>query len=169
MKKSNLLPAYIHQGDTLSFELPQEYRQPDVRFALAFSNDGNTKVFRSSDGVFDISWRDTSILKSGRQSWRLFSENTSTRSRSTIGIGSIEILDVSLDDSTLTHAEKVLNAIEAILEDPTAIEAGLTMIEGRQLQRRTLTELMALRDKYDAIVRRENVGLTFGKIRLKGV
>ncbi|GAM63656.1 hypothetical protein JCM19232_2636 [Vibrio ishigakensis] len=62
-----------------------------------------------------------------------------------------------------------MNAIEAILEDPTAIEAGLTMIEGRQLQRRTLTELMALRDKYDAIVRRENVGLTFGKIRLKGV
>lgn len=62
----------------------------------------------------------------------------------------------NLDDRT--HARKVLEAIEAVIENRATKDQQEYSIAGRKLVRMPVQELMALRDKYRAEVYSEQLG-----------
>jgi hypothetical protein len=64
-----------------------------------------------------------------------------------------------------THARKVLDAIEAWLE-AKAPTAGAVEIAGRKVQNYPITDLLALRDRYRAEVRREEAAASGGSGRV---
>lgn len=76
----------------------------------------------------------------------------------TVGAGRITILP-SLAASTAdlrTHARKVLEAIEAVLEGRASQDVLEYQIAGRSLKRIPLADLLTLRDRYRAEVARED-------------
>lgn len=62
---------------------------------------------------------------------------------------------------TRTHAERVLAHVEAFLETGTGSEFE---VAGRRLRNYPLPELLALRDRYRAEVRRQSGGLAVGRL-----
>lgn len=74
--------------------------------------------------------------------------------------GTLKILprydqDQALDDRT--HAKKVLEAIEAVIESRATKDQEEYTIHGRSLKRTPLKDLLALRDEYRAEVRAEQL------------
>lgn len=67
---------------------------------------------------------------------------------------------------TRTHARRVLDNITAYFESKSLTAAAFRLGE-RQLQSYPLTELMALRDRYAAIVRREECGASASRILVR--
>ncbi len=58
-----------------------------------------------------------------------------------------------------THAERVLTAIEAVIEGRATKDQERYRINNRELQRTPLSDLMALRDRYRAELRAQNAAL----------
>lgn len=77
--------------------------------------------------------------------------------RQTIATGQIEVLpDTSAAHDPRSHARKVLDAIEAFLENAD-YSASRTRIADRELQNIPIPELLALRDRYRAEARAEEM------------
>lgn len=88
--------------------------------------------------------------------------------------GVIEILP-NLDSATVgfdgrTHAERVLESIEAVLEQRATMDQQRYRINNRELDRTPITDLLKLRDVYRAEVHREKARARgdsgFGAVRV---
>ena len=92
----------------------------------------------------------------GRYRYQAYVE--SGADRHTVGTGTVDILPDFSSAATLdgrTHAEKVLDAIEAVIEKRATKDQESYSIKGRSLSRTPLPDLLVLRDKYKSEVRAE--------------
>lgn len=179
----NNIPKSFVSGDDLEIDLSATREQfPTEDYSLLFvvSVSGRYQQTELDDSrLLSIGWRVTKKW-SGSIPWRLYAVGKVRDERKTISSGFIQILEpfaaygtAQEDPTPKTHEEKVLAAIEAVLENQATHEQLSISINGRSLMRRSTTELFELRQKYrDLVVQakaREKAGgkIVFGKIRLK--
>ena len=72
------------------------------------------------------------------------------------------------EDTNLSHAEKVLAAIEAALERCASTDQMNYSIEGLSLARTPIADLLTLRDRYKAEVVREKQAAAFKEVPGRG-
>ena len=72
------------------------------------------------------------------------------------------------EDTSLSHAERVLAAIEAVLERRASTDQMNYSIEGLSLARTPITDLLTLRDRYKAEVTRQKQAAAFKEVPGRG-
>jgi len=96
----------------------------------------------------------TSSWSPGRYRYQAYAEKAGERH--TVGTGMVDILPNFATAETLdsrTHAEKVLHAIEAVIEKRATKDQESYTIKGRSLSRTPLPDLLVLRDRYRSELR----------------
>jgi hypothetical protein len=100
----------------------------------------------------------TDAWVAGFYSWTKFATEIATSRRTTLGTGKLTVLaDPSTQTATDTrsHARKVLDAIEAVIEGTASHEQSDMAIDGKAMKRRSIADLLALRTNYKAQVAAE--------------
>lgn len=117
-----------------------------------------TAAASGADHLVTIAATDSAAYGAGNYKWQAYVTNGTDRRNIESGTfkvlpnyaaGSTTVLD------TRSHAKKVLDAIEAVLEGKATSDQQQYTIEGRSLTRIPWPELMTMRDKYRAEYQRE--------------
>lgn len=122
------------------------FEKGDATFNAAASASG-------TDHAWSIDAATTAAYRAGVYRWRLAVANGSIRY--TVDNGITEILTdpaAAGTSDTREHARKVLDAIEAYLEDRNNLQAAGFTVGGRSLSRYTIGDILKLRDVYKAEV-----------------
>jgi uncharacterized protein YlxP (DUF503 family) len=153
MAKLNL-PYRIHAGDSVSFtDSVSNYPASAgwlLRYTLVTAKNKYLLDSVANGDNHDISATTsiTAIWAPGYYRWVAFAVKGAERY--TIATGNIEILpDITsgaIDQRA--HVEKVLDAIEATIENKASIDQQSMSINGRSISRYAFTDLIILRDKY---------------------
>jgi len=108
-----------------------------------------------NDYLVSVPAATTAAWTAGAYEWR--AQVSKSGEVFTVATGSITVQPsfASAVDSR-SHARKALTNIEAYLENSGNLSASMYEIAGRKLQRISLPELLALRDKYKGEVARED-------------
>lgn len=177
------IPKTVTAGDSLKLSLEQtRSKYPTAEYNLLFvvGLQGKEQPYQVPENrEFTISWRDTKQWPTSIP-WRLYAITKRGADRFTVASGGFEVVQpfaissrsAPNEEETPTHAEKVLEAIEAVLENKATFDQLSVSINGRTLMRRSLNELLDLRKYYRDEVTQEKAkaknggALTFGKIRL---
>jgi hypothetical protein len=155
-----LIEEKIVQGDSLNWtETETDYPASDswvVYYVLV--NETSRIAFNSTaDGdfhLFDITTATTSAWKAGEYNYQRYVSDSTDRV--TLDQGSVVIeKDFTTASDRRSHAKKVLDAIEAVIEDRASIDQQEYTINGRSLKRMTLDDLLKLRGYYKSVVRKE--------------
>lgn len=146
----------LYAGDSIYF---QETLSDYAGWTLTYYLNGPEKIPITStedpSGLFtvDVSTTITAGYLPGHYTWTAVA--TSGTERDVLYNGVLEILpdpvNVAASDQR-THAQKVLEAIEAVLEDRATKDQQSYTINGRTLARSTLEELTNFRSHYKALV-----------------
>ena len=166
-------PTEIRAGDTVQWRrtLP-DYLAGDgwsLRYALVSASAAYNATAASDgdDHLLTVAATTTAGWAPGR--YALTEYVVKGAERFTLATTQLQVLpDLAAASSgldTRTHARKVLDAIEAGLESKAPV-AGMLEIAGRRIQHYPLGDLLALRDRYRAEVRREAGGLGIMRVRL---
>lgn len=109
----------------------------------------------------------TELWTPGIYNWVLmatiFNNTTQSVDRYTIQSGQSEFVlraDLNTETDVRTHARKVLDNIEAVIENRATSDQSAYTINGRSLTRMTIDELIKLRAYYKEIVNKEAANLT---------
>ena len=89
--------------------------------------------------------------------WDAYITRTSDSERVRVDFGRTKLVE-NLATSTAdlrSHAKKVLDAIEAVIENRASMDQSSMSIAGRSLSRMTIDELLVFRDRYNAEYLRE--------------
>jgi hypothetical protein len=107
--------------------------------------------------IYEVSSADTAEYASGAYTWveMVSRDSDGQRVRLSYGKGTISPDPAASTADTRSHAQKVLAAVEAVIEGRASIDQMSYQIGNRSLSRTPLTDLILLRDKYRAEVRRE--------------
>lgn len=155
-------PEKITAGDTVSWKksLP-DHPAPDWVLSYALVNAaGQITLTASADGtdhLLTIASEISSGYLAGRYRWQAYA--TKGDERRTVGEGTIEVLPDfasqagGYDDRS--HAEQVLEALEAMIVGRAAKNQLSQTIRGRSIQYLSPSELIVWRDRYRAEVVRE--------------
>jgi len=145
----------ITAGDSLNWkESVAEYPASDgwtLRFSLV-NGASNVEFSASAEGdayAVSLPASTTSAWHPGR--YRFQAYVVRGEDRHTIGTGTVDILPDFSSVTTFdgrTHAERVLEAIEAVIEKRASKDQESYTIKGRSLSRTPLPELLVLRDRY---------------------
>jgi hypothetical protein len=167
-------PAELRAGDTAKWrrELPDYPASASWQLKVTLvGQQGAHTVTADADGdafVFTLLASITAAWVAGRYVRTEYVTNGTERY--TIETGEILLLqDLAVATGavdTRSHARKVLDAIEAWLESK-APTAGLVEVAGRKVQNYPLADLLALRDRYRAEVRRETAGPGHGRLLVR--
>lgn len=108
-----------------------------------------------SDWIASRSSTDTAGMAAGDYSWTLFATRTADNERQSIGAATLKVLPNLATDTAdrRTHQEKVLAALEALLEGRAGKDVESYTIGDRQLTKMSVEELLKWRDRYRAEVR----------------
>ncbi|TRZ51087.1 hypothetical protein D4S03_05635 [bacterium] len=155
------IPETIFAGDSLSWtESAGEYPAPTwtMRYAIRGASKLNlVSTPAGTDHKFSVPYWST-YLQPGIYAWQSYVTDV-TGARHTIASGSIHIRtnlvaqDVGFDGRS--HAQKVLDAIEATMEGRASKAQGSVQINNRQIQYLKPEELVKWRSFYKAEVARE--------------
>lgn len=110
-----------------------------------------------SDYLVEVASATTAVKSAGWYAWQAYIIRTSDSERVLIGSGTVELIanrDAAETDPR-THARKVLDAIEAVIENRATVDQQEYSIAGRSLKRMEIGDLLKLRDKYRAEVNAE--------------
>lgn len=153
------IPNPLRAGDSLSWvESSDDYAPADgwdlryvligqgLRLTLLSGADGESHGFAVEPEI-------TSALAAGRYAWTEHAHHSDGR-RVTLATGSVEILadPATVDPATLTHARRMLAAIESIVESRASqgeLDLVATAFSGHQAQY-SLADLRALHRQYAA-------------------
>jgi hypothetical protein len=116
--------------------------------ATASGDDHSVSVAAATTGAYtagDYSW--VAVVSSGSEAFEVDSGTLDLQPKYSV--------DAALDDRS--HARKVLTAIEAVIESRATKDQEEYTINNRSLKRTPLAELLALRDRYRAEVRAEEL------------
>ncbi len=110
-----------------------------------------------SDYLVEVPSATTAVHTAGRYVWQAYIIRSADSERVLIGTGTVELVanrDSSAADPR-SHARKVLDAIEAVLENRATVDQQEYSIAGRSLKRMPIQELLVFRDRYKSEVASE--------------
>lgn len=157
-------PDRLVTGDRFAWQRPDlvsDYPLADYTMTYHFSQDsggGGTHHFTLSSTEADNNYyfekpsSETTSLVAGDWKWQLYAIRTSDSQRITIdyGITKFTLGELDTNNDLRTHAKKVLDAIEAVIEGRATIDQSSFSLGGRSLSRMSIDELMTFRDRYKA-------------------
>jgi len=146
-------------------DLVSDYPLDEYALEYRFTEDstGNTNAFTiaateaESTYLVEIASAVTASLTAGDYQWAAFIIRSSDNQRIVVDQGRTEILP-NLQTTTAdlrSHAKKVLDAIEAVLENRASQDQMSYSIAGRSLSRMSIDDLMTFRNRYRAEYLRE--------------
>jgi hypothetical protein len=165
----NKEPAIIVAGDTVKWtkSLPNyPATSYDLKYVLNFKSSVQENpieiVAAADDDDFSVSVA-ASVTKDygpGEYIWTSYATDKATGDeRYTVDSGNLEIkpdpTNIIEGTDLRSHAKIVLDAIEATLENTATSDQKNILISGKMIQRYSVGELLELRDRYQADVRRE--------------
>lgn len=158
----SITPSDIRAGDTAKWRREFDDYLATEGWVLGYTLVGAgavysvTAVADGSDFTVDVPAATTAGWLPG--AYRLHEYVSRGAERYTVSVGTLRVLQnlASLTSGAdlRTHARKVLDSIEAWLESQAPV-AGAVEIAGRKIAHYPITDLLALRDRYRAEVRRE--------------
>ena len=162
-------PDQFVTGDRFAWQRPDlvtDYPLADYTMTYHFSGDsggGGTHHFTLSATEADNNYyfekpsSETESLSVGDWEWQLYAFRTSDSERITLDYGLAKFVYGELDTNNdlRSHAKKVLDAIEAVIEGRATIDQSSFSLAGRSLSRMSIDELMTFRDRYNAEYKRE--------------
>jgi len=165
------IPKTILAGDTLKIDLTITNTDlAGFNFRLNMAGPSGAPIpytFNAieSNGEYSIylTPTDTAALQEGFYTYALVA--TDGTDEYTIEHGSFEVevrADLNFNSELRSHARKVLDAIEAVLENRATSDVSSYTIAGRSLSRIPIDELLRLRSVYKNMVLKEE-----GKVRNK--
>lgn len=110
-----------------------------------------------SDYLVEVAASDTADYTAGRYRWQAYITRSSDSARVTVDTGFVTLKsNHALDGADpRSHARKVLDAIESVLEGRASKDQEEYSINNRSLKRTPIDQLLSLRDKYRAEVAAE--------------
>jgi hypothetical protein len=159
-----MIPNTLAQGASYSISIElTDYPSADWVVQVWGRNKSNGWTIAEStvDGVrafvMSAAWTSESLLP-GRYNYTIRATNKDTDAVAVIQSGVVDVMPDITASATFdgrTHAEKCLESIEAVLECRATTDQQMYMINGRQLQRMQIKDLIFLRDRYRVEVARE--------------
>ena len=160
-------PGAIIAGDRLVWkrsDLDSDYPVADysLKYAARLESAGTTEIEitaseSGSDYIIEVGQATTASYTAGVYHWQAYIIRTSDSERVTVDSGTWEVK--SNRDAATTdprgHVKKVLDAIEATIEGRASKDQEKYAIQGRELWRTPIADLILLRDKYRAEYVRE--------------
>jgi len=155
-------PSQIVAGDRIAWkrtDLGTDYNP--TSYALTYSarlEDGGTTEIAitasesSLDYIVEVAAATSAAYTVGVYHWQAYITRSSDSERITIDNGTWEVLtnrDAATTDPR-SHVEKVIDAIEAVIEGRASQDQAGYSIAGRSLSRTPIPELLVLRDRYRA-------------------
>lgn len=157
------VPRQLIAGDTWAWERSlADY--PAGTYTAVWYFEGAAGSFSVTAGVNgaahtgSVSAAASAAYGPGRYKWSLVATKVADSTRTTAEDGRVEIV---MDPAAAgradrrTHARKVLDAIEAVIEGRASQDQQSYALSGRSLSRTPIPELLVLRDRYKAEVKRE--------------
>jgi len=167
------IPYNIQQGDSITLSFYHENYNPAEwtlklsargfnSFDITYNDDGNNGF------TYTISPVESSAFAPGYYNYSLYAENLTDRTSIEVGTlkVSIDILAITDPVDIRSHAKKVLDAIESVIEGVANTDAKQMILGGRQLTRYSHKELLELRSKYKSEYELEEI--KSGRISGKG-
>jgi hypothetical protein len=132
---------------TASYALSYEFNLVDGSTAANF-----TLTATESNDEYLIEVSNTTTYTSGEYNWVAYITRSSDSARIKLSEGFTEIQEnyATTTSSVRSHAKKVLDAIEAVIENRATMDQSSMSIAGRSLSRLTIDELLQFRDRYKA-------------------
>ena len=158
---AGLIPDTIRAGTTfdVAVTLPA-YPAPDWSLVLILRGVGQIDLASTDDGEghrIGASAAVTSGWAAGSYWWQL--RAVMGAEAHAVDEGNLTVAaDLALIDAPhdgQSHAERVLQAIEAVIENRATVDQQAYTINGRSLQRMPIADLLALRSRYRDEVRRQ--------------
>lgn len=162
MTEATAEPSSLVAGDTWTWRRSlEDYSAADgwslvYVFANATQRFTFTAAADGADHVVTVAASDSDDKIPGRYSWVAFAKKAGERH--TVGFGECTItpnLEGARPYDSRTHARKVLDAIEALLEGKAGSDVEEYEIAGRSLKKIPVAELLTWRDSYRAEVASE--------------
>ncbi len=144
-KRTDLNNDYSNSLYVLSYEFNLIDGSTHANFTITASASGD-------DYVVEVASATTAAYTKGNYNWVSYITRSSDSARIKIGEGFTEIEDnfATTSTSVRSHAKKVLDAIEAVIENRASMDQSSMSIAGRSLSRLSIDELMTFRDRYRA-------------------
>lgn len=153
------LPRQIQSGDSLKF-VDEIANYPASSWTLTYTFTKGDLIINFS-GTADGDKHSIALLPSATTKWvpgsyRWQATVSDGTDRFSVGFGRVEILPdfTKSGQGEFRHVEKVLTAIEALLEGKATQDQASYSIAGRSLSKYSIPELLAWRDKYKGELRR---------------
>lgn len=140
-KKTDLSDDY----PTASYSLSYEFNLVDGSTAANF-----TLTATESNNEYIVETSSTTSYTAGEYNWVSYITRSSDSARIKLSEGFTEIQQnyATTTSSVRSHAKKVLDAIEAVIENRATMDQSSMSIAGRSLSRLTIDELMTFRNQY---------------------
>ena len=149
-RRDDLVSAYPLDEYALEYRFTEDSTGNTNAFTIAATEAESTYLVEIASAV-------TASLTAGDYQWAAFIIRSSDNQRVVIDQGRTEILP-NLQNTTAdlrSHAKKVLDAIEAVLENRASQDQMSYSIAGRSLSRMSIDDLMTFRNRYRAEYLRE--------------
>ena len=158
------VPSELQLGDFWAWkreDLVNDY--PTSLYSLSYefhedSGGGGSHKFTatatetSSAYIVEIASATTANYSAGDYKYYAFITRTSDSERITVdeGLTTVTLNFGTTNADVRTHAKKVLDAIEAVIENRASMDQQSMSIAGRSLSRMSIDDLMTFRDRYKA-------------------
>jgi hypothetical protein len=157
-------PAKLVAGDRFTWrrdDLASDYSPSSFALTYEFHSDvggGGSKKFTitatEADDTYyiEVGSSTTASFDTGDFIWEAYITRSSDSERIMVDSGRTEITTnlANTNADLRSHAKKVLDAIESVLEGRATIDQASMSIAGRSLSRTPIPDLMELRDRYSS-------------------
>ena len=151
-------PTSLYAGDTWTWTRDGGAYPADTYTLTYYLRNAKSKIDVNAiaDGtMFSVSIpaSTTATYRPGRYEW--IARVSGPAGSFTVGSGSMEVLPnlgLGVLQDGRSHARKVLDAIEAVIENRATLDQSSYSIGGRSLSRMAVSELISFRDRYKAMV-----------------
>ena len=142
-KRDDLASDYPVADYSLSYEFNLIDGSTAANFTLTATESGNEYIISTSS---------TTSYTLRNYNWISYITRSSDSARVKLEEGYVEIQDnyATTSNSVRSHAKKILDAVEAVLENRASMDQQSMSIAGRSLSRMSITDLMTFRDRYKA-------------------
>lgn len=140
--------------DVDSYSLSYEFNIVDGSTAVNFTI---TATEASDKYYVEVPSSTTATYTKGSYHWFAYITRTSDSERVMVDEGYSEVIDnyATTSSDVRSHVKKVLDAVEAVIENRASIDQQSMSIAGRSLSRMDINDLLFWRDKYKAEYIRE--------------
>lgn len=145
-RRDDLATDYPVSAYSLSYEFHEDSGGGGThKFTLTATEADDTYFIESASST-------TANYSVGDYIWEAYITKTSDSNRVMVDSGRTKITQNLADTNAdlRSHAKKVLDAIEAVIENRATMDQSSMSIAGRSLSRLSINELMTFRDRYKA-------------------